>query len=486
MSNALAGYLRSNQTVRDEVDVELRVAEGALPGDLRGVLYRNGPGKMEAFGTRYEHPFDGDGMVTRFAFDGVSVRYRNRYVRTDEYLAEERAGRMLYRSFGTNLPGGLRRNMLRLRFKNAANTSVVLHAGKLLALWEGGLPHWLDPETLETRGRYDYDGKLRNRTSLLGRLLAPELPFSAHPKRDLATGELVNFGTLMGKDNQLVSYRIRPDGTMAEPKLTPLDALAFVHDFVLTEHFAVYFLSSVSFRVAATLFGLATPAGSLAGTEHGRPRLLLVPRDGRPSITLPVKPGFLFHFANGFEDGAGRIVLDGMRMDGLPSVAALQALLDGEDAAIAPTVPTRYVVDPARRTVTETRLGESYADLPTIDPRHVGRPYRHFWSIAGRPNQPDPFYQRILHFDHEAGETVRDLAPDLPGEPLFVPASPDAPEGEGWVLSLVYRVDAHRSDLYVLRASDLATLCRLELPHHVPFGFHGTWSPASLTTERAR
>ena len=125
-------YLRSNGTVHDERDDTLRVTEGVLPPALRGVLYRNGPGKMEVFGTRYDHPFDGDGMVTRFSFDGRAVHYRNRFVRTSEYAAEQRAGRMLYRSFGTNLPGGLRRNFLRLRFKNAANTSVVLHGGKLL------------------------------------------------------------------------------------------------------------------------------------------------------------------------------------------------------------------------------------------------------------------------------------------------------------------------------------------------------------------
>jgi len=130
----LAAYLRANETVRDEVDIRLRVAEGALPSALRGVLYRNGPGKMEVHGTKYDHPFDGDGMVTRFAFADGEVHYKNRFVRTEEYVAEERAGRMLYRSFGTNLPGGLRKNLFRLRFKNAANTSVVLHGGKLVGM----------------------------------------------------------------------------------------------------------------------------------------------------------------------------------------------------------------------------------------------------------------------------------------------------------------------------------------------------------------
>ncbi len=481
-------YLRATATVRDEVDVTLRVAEGQLPASLRGVLYRNGPGKMEVFGRPYGHPFDGDGMVVRFAFDGATVRYRNRYVQTRELQAEARAGRMLYRSFGTNLPGGLRRNFLRLRFKNAANTSVVVHGGKLLALWEGGLPHRLDPETLATLGRDDYGGRLRNRTSLLGRLLAPELPFSAHPKRDVDTGELWNFGTLLGPRNQLLLYRVAPDGTMAAPRLVPLDALPFVHDFVLTRRHAVFFLSSVAFRVLATLTGLSTPVGSLSPSDAPA-AMLVVPRDGGPPITLPARPGFLFHFINAYEDedvaGPGgrppRIVVDGMRMDALMPADALRAVLEGQGAKVPAARATRYVLDLARRTVDASSLGDTPAELPVIDPRHAGRPYRHFWSIAGHAGQTDPFYRRLLHRDLQGAEVTRDFSPDLPGEPVFVPvASPDraageAGEGEGFVLSLVYRAVAHRSDLYVLRAGDLTTVCRLELPHHVPPGFHGTW-----------
>ena len=480
-SPSLDAYLRSTETVTDEVDVRLRIAEGALPEGLRGVLYRNGPGKMEVFGTKYEHPFDGDGMVTRFAFDDEGVRYRNRFVRTDEYVAEERAGRMLYRSFGTNLPGGLRKNLLRLHFKNAANTSVVLHGGKLLALWEGGLPHWLDPDTLETLGRYDYAGRLRNRTSLVGRVLAPELPFSAHPKRDVATGELVNFGTLLGPTNQLASYRVGVDGQMAPPSFTRLDQLSFVHDFVLTPSYCVYFLPAVSFRVAATLLGTATPVGSLDAAPGAPATILLVPRDGRAPISVPAESGFVFHFANGYEDEQGRVVLDGMRMDSLAAASVVQDLLEGRPADLPPARATRFVVDPALRTVEQSRLADDLTELPTIDPRFAGRPYRHFWSIAGAPDQRDPFYHRLLHFEHgsSARTTVRDFDRDFPGEPLFVPApgaAGETNEGEGWVLSLVYRAAAHRSDLYVLRPGDLETICRLELPHHVPSGFHGTWA----------
>jgi all-trans-8'-apo-beta-carotenal 15,15'-oxygenase len=471
-------YRRSNESVRDEVDVTLRVAEGELPAALRGVLYRNGPGRQEVFGTPYDHPFDGDGLVTRFAFGDGAVRYRNRFVRTREFLEEERAGRMLHRSFGTNLPGGVRRNFLRLRFKNAANTSVMFHAGTLLALWEGGLPHRLDPETLETLGTWDFDGRLRNDSGILDRLMAPELPFSAHPKRDPITEEIVNFGTLMGRKNKLVTYRVDGRGRMRTPHMTPLDALAFVHDFVLTERHMVFYLSAVAFRVASALAGFSTPVGSLTGSDGAPARLLVVPRDGGPTTTLTTRPGFLFHFANGYDEGRNAIVLDGMRMNALPSAEATRSILRGARVPLPLTHPTRFVLDLETRSVSESKLSERTADLPTIDVRQTGRKHRIFYAVSGERGPREPFYHGILRHEVGVGDRVREFGDDLPGEAVFVPARADAPEPDGWLLTLVYRTAAHRTDLYVLRADDLETVCRLELPHHLPIGFHGTWVPA--------
>ena len=163
------------------------------------------------------------------------MRYTNRFVRTREFVAEEAAGRLLCRGFGTNLPGGVLANALRLRLKNAANTNVIWHGGKLLALWEGGLPHRLDPRTLASLGPDDYDGRLRNPFSRLERALSPGLPFSAHPGRDAATGELFNFGVLPGVGkHRLLLYRVAADGSMAAPRVHELPHCSFIHDFALT------------------------------------------------------------------------------------------------------------------------------------------------------------------------------------------------------------------------------------------------------------
>ncbi|WP_165614111.1 carotenoid oxygenase family protein, partial [Mycolicibacterium holsaticum] len=69
----------------DEHTYTVDTVEGALPADLRGTLYRNGPGKLEAGGTRLEHLFDGDGMMSMFSMSDGVVRFRNRFIQTKHY-----------------------------------------------------------------------------------------------------------------------------------------------------------------------------------------------------------------------------------------------------------------------------------------------------------------------------------------------------------------------------------------------------------------
>jgi all-trans-8'-apo-beta-carotenal 15,15'-oxygenase len=459
-------------TCPSEVDEELPVVEGALPGELRGVLYRNGPGRMEAGGVRYQHPFDGDGLVLRFAFDGTRVRYRNRFVRTRESIEEARAGRMLYRTFGTNLPGGLRANLFRLRIKNAANTSVVLHAGKLLALWEAGLPHELDAATLETIGRHSFGGRLVNRAS--DRVLAPELAFSAHPKRDAATGELWSFGAVPGWRGRLHLYRVDEKGVMDEPEAMPLEPFSFVHDFALTDRWRLFFLTPVTFAPFRVLTGLVTPAGSLRGDLVGAPiTILLVPRGRggtRRAVRVTAPPGFLFHFAGAWEDGE-RVIVDGMRFDRFPEIDALMPR--GDIATPAPRL-TRWIIDVKRQSVETRTLSDHPMELPRTDADGDGRPHATVYAVARAPTAAGFPLTGIaaVTVDRATPTTrFRDFAPDLPGEPI--------PVGD-YLLTLVYRAAAHRSELVVLRRDDLSTVCVLRLPHHVPPGFHGTFVASTM------
>jgi all-trans-8'-apo-beta-carotenal 15,15'-oxygenase len=466
-------------SVRDECQCELDVVEGRMPDALDGVLFRNGPGSLQMGPDRYMHPFDGDGMLTRFEFSRGRVLYRNRFVATRERLEELRHGRMRHRAFGTNVPGGLAHNALRMRFKNAANTNVVWHGGRLLALWEGGLPHEIDPATLGTVGRFDFGGGLRpGRFDLLDRLLSPELPFAAHPRIDPRTGDLYDFGTLMGATNRLMIYRVDRCGVLRERRCIPLNTLPFVHDFVLTERHLVFFLPPVRFDIARAVLGLESPVEALRHAQGQPTRILLVPRDGGAPRTLETRGGFVFHFANGFE-ADGRIVIDGARMSAFEG-----GTIDVRDpvalrkSSIFHALPTRFELDLARGHVSERTLGEHLVELPTIDPRRATIRHRTFFSIARAAGDVSPLHQALArtHPDGEA-PVLRSFAPDLPGEPIFVPRGPDAAEGDGFLLTLVFRARARRSELVCLDATTLETVAVAALPHAVPPGFHGCFVP---------
>jgi len=157
VAESTADWHRIFETLPDEHSYVVDEVEGRLPEGLTGTLYRNGPGKNEVGGTPYAHLFDGDGLLSQFTFDGERVHYRNRFVRTTHYLAERAADKPVMRNYGQQRPGGPLANAFRAP-ANPANTSVQYHAGNLLAMYEGGRPWQLDPDTLDTIGEYDYDG----------------------------------------------------------------------------------------------------------------------------------------------------------------------------------------------------------------------------------------------------------------------------------------------------------------------------------------
>lgn len=473
-------HARASRARPDEVSTELVVREGRITEDLRGVLFRNGPGKQEAFGVPYTHPFDGDGMIFRFAFEGGRVHYRNRFVRTSHFLAENRAGRMLYRGFGTNLPGGLAKNLFRTTFKNAANTSVVRHGGVLLALWEGGLPHAVAEDTLATIGPYDFEGKLASPFSRIERAISPHLPFSAHPRICPRTGELFGFGTSYGPKNRLLLYRVSPEGEMAVPEVVELPALTFLHDFVLTPSYRVFFDVPAAFDVPRALSGLSSPADAIRFGD-GPTTIRCYPREpGKKPLTFVARSSFVFHFVNGFERDDGTIVIDAIRTDRFPAMPGSAELLSGGAFYPAPLL-TRYELDPRSGKVQETCASRIPCELPTSSRAEATRDHGLVFAIAGDPLDENtthvaPFFSKVARFDRHAGtERVKDLGSVLPGEPLFVPV--ESAPGGGYVLTLGFEGPREKSALFVLRADDLGTVAVCELPHGVPPGFHGTWVP---------
>src|SRR2546430_14448485 len=158
-----------------ECDAPHLKVTGELPRELNGTLYRNGPNpQFEAPGA---HWFVGDGMLHAFHLENGGASYRTRWVRTPKWQAEHDAGRALFGGFGRKLPDAPA-NIT--QDGGVANTNIIFHGGRLLALEEGHLPTEIEPGTLNRLGYCDYKGGISG-------------PFTAHPKIDPVTGGMMVF-----------------------------------------------------------------------------------------------------------------------------------------------------------------------------------------------------------------------------------------------------------------------------------------------------
>ncbi len=453
-----------------EIDAEMHLLEGEVPAGLDGVWWRNGPARFERGGVRYGHPFDGDGMITRFDIGPTTNRVRTRYVQTPEFVAEERADKILYRGFGTQKPGGIAANIMRLQFKNAANTSVIWHAGRLHALWEGGAPTQIDATTLETLGRDTLDGVLGSR--------GPTPPtFSAHPCRDSSTGTLYNFGLRWGLRQRLMIYAIDAAGNARVERSIALDRLTFIHDFMLTPNWFVFLLPAVRFDIARMALGMVSPVHSLR-CEATKPMIaLLVPRDGGKPIAIATVPGFVFHMAGAYEQPNGHVVCDAMRLDTIPAIDDLDHLFDPASSEGC-AHPLRIILDPEGRVMHSAQSldgSNTATELPIIAVAN-GDPYRSLWATATATNRRQPYHSALVRIEPGVGIVARrDMFPALPSEPCFV-RKPDAKHAEdGWLLTVIHRPGA-AAELWVLDAEQLDVIARLSIPVALPPSLHGCWA----------
>lgn len=459
-SQPINPYLTGNfAPVADEVDLDLTVT-GEMPADLAGVFYRNGPNPQFEPRDPDHHWFAGDGMIHGFYVEGGKVRYRNRYVRTPKWRAENAAGKALFGTFGnpmTTDPTVIGQD------SGVANTNIVWHAGKLLALEEGHMPTELDPLTLETRGYIEaYKGRV-----------------TAHPKIDPVTGEMTWFGYSVGEGffSNTVSYGLT-DKTGKVVRRDDFEApySSMVHDFMVTERHA--------------LFPILPLTGDLQRVMSGGPAYAWEPDKGAFVGVMARNAGvetlrwfeapisYVFHPMNAWEEG-DLIHADVMEYPTAP----LFPNADGSRGAKTAAVLVRWTLNMAAisNTIKRTQLDDLAGEFPRLDERRTGLSYRHGWFAATRKPGGMSF-DALAHVDLKTGgRAVYDLpAGDATGEPVFVPRSASAAEGDGWLVTVAYRGAEDCGDFLVFDAQDVAAgpIASAKVPARVPFGFHGNWRGA--------
>ncbi|MDA0867605.1 MAG: carotenoid oxygenase family protein [Cyanobacteria bacterium] len=459
----------------EEFDYWIDDIEGTIPHGLTGTLFRNGPGLLDINGETLRHPFDGDGMISRIAFRDGKAHYRNRFIRTEGYVAEQEAGKPLYRGvFGTQKPGGFFANVFDLRLKNIANTHVVYWGDRLLALWEAAQPHRLDPHTLDTLGLDDLDG-----------LLEPEQAFAAHPRidpGDPATGRpprLVNFSIKTGLSSAITLLEFDPEGNLAHSYSHVIPGFAFIHDCVITPNYVVFFQNPVSFNPLMFVLGMKGAAECIQFNPKQPTKIIVIPRDGQRPLQVVEAPAcFVFHHVNAFEQNE-KLVIDSIGYREFPSLDEGMTYREVDFDQVPAGQVFRFNVDLAAGTVTSDCLIDRSCEFPTLHPNRVGSDYRYLYIGAAHTATGNAPLQALLKRDLETGtEQLWSEAPrGFMGEPIFVPRPGGTVEDDGWVLCLNYNAARQCSDLIILDAQQIAAgpIARLKLRHHVPYGLHGSF-----------
>jgi carotenoid cleavage dioxygenase len=459
---------------------DLVISQGAIPDDVEGTLFRIGPNPRYAPLSGCYNGWMGDGMVHAMTFAGGKAHYRNRWVRTPKWLAEDRAGRAV---FDYILPS---KALLAIGMEvtrpnpesagaaqGACNTSLTNHGDYLIAWGEGqSTPTAIDARTLDTIGAPEWTTRLP--ASMTEKVDAHGFG-GGHPRVCPVTGEVLF--TTIHVDTPYVTVHIW-DPHDDSLRSIALDApySSYIHDFMITRDHAVVVVSPITMSQDRVLRG-----GGLMGWEPDRgTHIAIVSRADSSIVWIEADRNFYdLHPQNAFVDD-GHVVLDA------PEFPIAPVPMDGVDPWKQfnglESHLVRYRFDPARRTMTSVALDERNVELPQCDLRRQGLPYRYGYNLCNDGELDDYNFNAVLRYDLAGDVTSvhRFGGHDSLCEPLFIPRAPDAPEGDGYLFVYVFHPDEDRSDAVLLDAQRLddEPIATIALPHRVPFTAHGCWAAA--------
>ncbi len=443
----LSFHLQGNfAPVSEEISSTELAVEGAIPPELNGTYMRIGPNPATG---ESSHWFTGDGMLHGVRLEGGKASwYRNRWVRTR--LLEDPDLQMI------SEVGEVDHTVA------VANTNIVRHAGKLLALVESSFPTEVTPE-LNTVGLHDFDGKLTT-------------AMTAHPKFCPATGEMHFFGYGFFPP-YLVYHRADAEGRLVQSEEIDVTGPTMIHDFAITANNVIFMDLPVVFDLEAAMAGMGggDPESGATMPYHWSDdypaRLGVMPRGvpGAPVRWYDIDPCYVFHPYNAHDLDDGSVVLD---------VCRYPELWRGGSNNFGSPVPHRFVMDPASGRVSETTLAEDPAEFPRVDDRLTGSRVRYGYAVSS----PDLLEgagesSKILKIDFDTGNNTAYDLPEgqVPGEATFAPVGEG--EDEGYLVCFAYDKSRGGSDLVILDATQpqAGPVARVAMPQRVPFGFHGNW-----------
>jgi beta,beta-carotene 9',10'-dioxygenase len=462
------GFQLGLRTLEHEIAVDRLPTRGTVPPWLKGTLLRNGPGKFEVGPHRYRHWFDGLAMLHRFSIAGGQVSYANKFLRSHAYQKAMETGRITYGEFATDPCRSLFNRVSNLFFPEPADNGLVniaRMAGRFVALTESPLPVAFDPQTLETLGFPKYEGAKGHITT-------------AHPHHDPERDAVVNYVTKISRTSAYNVHSMAP-GSMRRTLIGSVKVKepAYMHSFGMSERYVVLAEFPRFFQpISLALKRAPYIANSRWKPEKGARFLLLDKQTGKVAGAYQAEAFFAFHHVNAFEQGDALVVdIAAYRDDAIIDKLLLDQLKGPDGGRMPRQELRRYRLPRGGSSAEYEVLSDETIDLPRIHyAQRNGHDYRFVYGLGTRKDRPDDFINQVVKVDvRERRARVWFEDGCYPGEPVFVPAPDAKGEDDGVVLSVVLDANRSTSFLLILAAGSFEETARAEVPHHIPFGFHG-------------
>lgn len=435
----------------DVPEETLTLVSGKVPAGLNTTLYRNGPAKFRRGSGASGHWFDGDGLVRKLRVRDGKATLAARFVDTPKRRLETKLDAIVQPGFGSSRRAGAVVNGP--DDTNAANTSVLVSGGQLLALWEGGSPVIMDLETLETKGFKTYRRDLK------------QMPFLAHPRIE-PDGTVWNLG---GNGQNTFVWKLNPDGSLAKAEMIALDRKSYFHDFSATARHLIIVLQPW----VQDEFKFPLSTGMVWRPELGTRVLVIDKNDLSKRRTFELPAFSFFHLADGWEEKDGTIRFDGC-LEANPTFGqtAASALLRGEHIKAPSPMLTQIMLRPdGQAEMQTTRIS---AEFPANDKRVAGVARQFTTHVTGYRRTPFP--HAIATWDWSKGRDDQFDFGDhqLVEEFLFVAGGTG--ERNGWLMGTTLNLKERKTELHVLDAERVSegpkVTWRASLP--LPLTFHGT------------
>ncbi len=447
----------NNAPVYDEITAADLEVIGTIPSDISGNFLRVGPNPYYVPDPERYHIFDGDGMIHGVHISNGTATYRNRFI-DSAGLREERAkGEWIYP--GLNMFGDYIAKGEMPGTKNTGNTAMVFHNNQLYAMMEGGTPYRVSLPELETQGEHDFDGTVTHN-------------FTAHPKVDVKTGEMMTFG--YGISPPFLSYSVvGTDGRASHQTEITIPKPIMMHDCAITEHYTIFPDLPLVFDFEKMMAG----GGLVNWDPDNGCRIGIVPRTGDDSSIrwFEIEESFLFHVANAWEEG-DEVVFQACRSNRGGIVTA-----EGADPREQLGQLHEWRFNMQTGEVISKSLDEGYyCDFPRLHDDLVGHKNRYIYAARFRV-QDMPVFDGEIKYDNQTGNIeVHQFGDNCEsGEAVFAPRAGATAEDDGYVICFVYDTADGSSECHIIDAQRFSDepVARIKIPQRVPHGFHAAWVP---------